>query len=184
MRSRSPVGFPEPIKRPAYNYQNKNELENLSPSGVYFSHLAESDVQGPIECADKYWEGRLTNHLKSEARSHNTESDQFVQQPYTIIKTERNENNTDSDFFNLTAEEGESQFAENQHQQATRYSGPILSPNVMAFKNEKYDTRSPFTYQAYQQIMEHIPIHSNRSKQTDDHNPNRTAPLYGEISAR
>jgi hypothetical protein len=50
------------------------------------------------------------------------------------MKTDRNENNTDSDFFNLTAEEGESQFAENHNFFPTRSGGKVLSPNLVAYK--------------------------------------------------
>jgi hypothetical protein len=42
MRSRSPVGFPEPIKRAA-KYQNKHDLDNLSPTGVFYTNLADPD---------------------------------------------------------------------------------------------------------------------------------------------
>ena len=78
------------------------------------------------------------------------------------MKTERNENYTDSDFFNLTAEEGESQFAENPLFYPTRSSGKVSSPNVNAYKTDKYECRSPGASQAYQ--IERMPSYGQISK--------------------
>lgn len=78
----------------------------------------------------------------SARKSLLTESDQPITHPLT--KTERNENATDSDFFNLTAEEGESVYEDRHGYYLMKSISKPISPNPGGFRIEgKYEVRSP-----------------------------------------
>ena len=83
---------------------------------------------------------------------------------YNVVKSNRNEN-TDSDFFNLTAEDAESQME--AQTLLTRNSGSVVNRNPsqntnnMPTSGEKYEDKSPGAIQAYQLLqIEQIPSQS------------------------
>lgn len=111
-RSRSHVEFLES------GYQESPKQSKPSPTGLFpaTNHL---DAQSHSPAANA-----------NNADSSDQSEDQFVQQPFN--KTSKNENNTDSDFFNLTAEEAESLM---EHQYYARTMPKQSSPNTLIAYN-------------------------------------------------
>jgi len=61
---------------------------------------------------------------------------------YNMIKSNRNEN-TDSDFFNLTAEDAESQMEEHLTRNSAVNRNPSQTTNNVPTSGEKYEDKSP-----------------------------------------